>query len=55
VPLANILKAQTGSWHAVFIVAAIMNFVVVALALFVLPAMRRSVNAPEPMAAHPAE
>ena len=55
VPLANVLKAHTGSWHMVFVVAAIMNFVVVALALFVLPTLRRSVYAPEPMAAHPAE
>ena len=29
VPLANILKAYTGNWHAVFFVAAIMNFIVV--------------------------
>ena len=47
VPLANVLKAHTGSWHAVFIVAAIMNFIVVALALFVLRPMRLSMAASE--------
>jgi len=40
VPLANVIKASTGSWHMVFAVTAIMNFVVVALALFVLKPLR---------------
>jgi len=40
VPLANVLKDATGSWHAVFLVSAIGNFVVVALALFVLRPIR---------------
>jgi MFS transporter, OFA family, oxalate/formate antiporter len=40
VPLANVLKASTGSWHAVFVVTAIMNFAVVALALGVLKPLR---------------
>ena len=40
VPLANVLKDATGGWHAVFAVTAIANFVVVALALFVLRPMR---------------
>ncbi|HEY3918177.1 MAG TPA: oxalate/formate MFS antiporter [Stellaceae bacterium] len=40
VPLANVLKDATGSWHAVFLVSAIGNFVVVALALFVLRPLR---------------
>ena len=40
VPLANIIKDSTGSWHMVFVVTAIMNFVVVGLALFVLKPMR---------------
>ncbi|HZD90991.1 MAG TPA: oxalate/formate MFS antiporter [Pseudolabrys sp.] len=40
VPVANMIKASTGSWHAVFVVTAIMNVVVVALALFVLKPMR---------------
>jgi len=40
VPLANVIKDSTGSWHMVFVVTAIMNFAVVALALFVLKPMR---------------
>jgi OFA family oxalate/formate antiporter-like MFS transporter len=41
VPVANLIKGETGSWHLVFVVTAIMNFVVVALALFVLRPMRQ--------------
>ncbi|HEY6619116.1 MAG TPA: hypothetical protein VIY68_06215 [Steroidobacteraceae bacterium] len=41
VPVANLVKSATGGWHLVFVVTAIMNFVVVALALFVLKPMRR--------------
>ena len=41
VPVANMIKASTGSWHMVFAVTAIMNFAVVGLALFVLKPMRR--------------
>lgn len=40
VPLANIIKSGTGSWHLVFVLTAIMNFVVVGLALFVLKPLR---------------
>ena len=40
VPLANVIKTATGSWHMVFAVTAIMNFVVVGLALFVLRPLR---------------
>jgi OFA family oxalate/formate antiporter-like MFS transporter len=40
VPVANVIKTSTGSWHAVFAVTALMNVVVVALALFVLKPMR---------------
>lgn len=40
VPVANVIKASTGSWHMVFVITAIMNFVVVALALFVLKPLR---------------
>ena len=40
VPVANIIKAATGSWHVVFVLTALMNFVVVGLALFVLRPMR---------------
>jgi OFA family oxalate/formate antiporter-like MFS transporter len=43
VPLANVSKASTGSWDTVFLTSAVVNFVVVLLALFVLkPARRRS-------------
>ncbi|MBV8838170.1 MAG: oxalate/formate MFS antiporter, partial [Alphaproteobacteria bacterium] len=41
VPVANLIKSYTGSWHAVFVLTALMNFAVVALALFVLKPMRR--------------
>ena len=41
VPLANVMKSHFGNWHAVFVLTAIMNLVVVALALFVLKPMRR--------------
>ena len=47
VPLANILKNYTGSWHSVFIVAAIMNFLVVAMAMFVVRPMRISISRSE--------
>ncbi len=40
VPVVNIIKSATGSWHVVFVATAIMNFVVVALALFVLKPLR---------------
>jgi MFS transporter, OFA family, oxalate/formate antiporter len=40
VPVANIIKASTGSWHMVFVITAIMNFIVVALALFALKPLR---------------
>ena len=42
VPLANVVKGETGNWQTVFLVAAATNFIVVLLALFVLgPARRR--------------
>jgi OFA family oxalate/formate antiporter-like MFS transporter len=47
VPLANILKDYTGNWHAVFAVAAAMNIVVVAMALFVVRPLRLSISASE--------
>src|SRR5271163_4688186 len=40
VPLANLIQAATGSWHMVFVATAIMNFIVVGLALFVLRPLR---------------
>jgi OFA family oxalate/formate antiporter-like MFS transporter len=49
VPLANLVKASTGSWHMVFVVTAAMNFLVVGLALFVLRPLRsRHLLAPAP-------
>ena len=41
VPFANMIKTATGSWYTVFLVAAMMNFAVVLLALFVLKPLRR--------------
>jgi OFA family oxalate/formate antiporter-like MFS transporter len=41
VPMANLVKTWTGSWHMVFVVTAVMNFVVVGLALFVLKPLRQ--------------
>jgi MFS transporter, OFA family, oxalate/formate antiporter len=40
VPLANVLTAATGSWTAVFIVAAILNVIAAVMALLVLRPMR---------------
>jgi MFS transporter, OFA family, oxalate/formate antiporter len=36
VPLANMLKSYSGSWHSVFVVASLMNFAVVLMALFIV-------------------
>jgi OFA family oxalate/formate antiporter-like MFS transporter len=41
VPLANVLTNATGSWHAVFYVAAILNIIAAVMALAVLRPMRR--------------
>ena len=40
VPLANVLKSYTGSWHSVFVVATIANLAVAAAALFIVKPMR---------------
>ena len=40
VPLANVLMVATGGWHAVFIVAAIMNAIAAVMALAVLRPLR---------------
>ncbi|WP_236599202.1 oxalate/formate MFS antiporter [Ramlibacter monticola] len=42
VPLSSVLTAATGSWHAVFIVASVMNAIAAALAWFALRPMRRA-------------
>jgi OFA family oxalate/formate antiporter-like MFS transporter len=47
VPVANLIKGATGSWHMVFVVTAIMNLIVVVLALFVLKPMRARASAGE--------
>jgi OFA family oxalate/formate antiporter-like MFS transporter len=47
VPLANILTTATGSWHAVFYVAAILNIVAAVMAIAVLRPMRRRTMAQE--------
>jgi MFS transporter, OFA family, oxalate/formate antiporter len=56
-PLANVLKVHTGSWHAVFVVASIMNIIVVLAALFVVRPLRLSMSAAEKQnaVAQPAE
>ena len=42
VPLSSVLATATGSWHAVFIVASVMNAVAALMAWFVLRPMRRA-------------
>ncbi|HEX7889780.1 MAG TPA: oxalate/formate MFS antiporter [Ramlibacter sp.] len=42
VPLSSVLTAMTGSWHAVFIAASVMNAVAALLAWFALRPMRRA-------------
>jgi OFA family oxalate/formate antiporter-like MFS transporter len=40
VPLASVLRASTGSWHAVFVVSAVANALVVLAALLILRPLR---------------
>jgi OFA family oxalate/formate antiporter-like MFS transporter len=47
VPVANMIKSSTGSWHMVFLATALMNFLVVGIALFILKPMRSRVVATE--------
>ena len=42
VPLSSLLVTATGGWHAVFLVASVMNAIAALLALFVLKPMRRA-------------
>jgi OFA family oxalate/formate antiporter-like MFS transporter len=42
VPLANVLTVATGSWHAVFLVAAVLNVIAALMALLLLKPMRIS-------------
>ncbi len=57
VPLANVLTNATGSWHAVFYVAAVLNIIAAVMALAVLKPMRMRVVAqqwsPQGRPAHP--
>jgi MFS transporter, OFA family, oxalate/formate antiporter len=39
-PVANMIKDATGSWQSVFLIATVMNLIVVVLALFVLRPLR---------------
>jgi len=55
VPLANVLKSQTGGWHAVFLVSALMNFAVAFAALFILRPVRQRLVARRAATAMPAE
>jgi MFS transporter, OFA family, oxalate/formate antiporter len=45
VPLANVLTSATGSWHAVFYAAAILNIIAAVMALVVLKPMRVKIMA----------
>jgi OFA family oxalate/formate antiporter-like MFS transporter len=54
VPLANVLSSATGSWHAVFVVAAILNAVAAIAALAVLKPMRAAYQSQAPAARAPA-
>ncbi|HYA19177.1 MAG TPA: oxalate/formate MFS antiporter [Burkholderiales bacterium] len=54
VPLANVLTSATGSWHAVFIVAAVMNVIAALTAWFILRPMRSSHIAADALVAQPA-
>jgi OFA family oxalate/formate antiporter-like MFS transporter len=42
VPWANVLKEATGSWHSVFVTAAILNAIAALMAVFVLKPMRKA-------------
>ena len=42
VPLSSVLMAATGSWHSVFIAAAVLNAIAALMAWFVLRPMRRA-------------
>jgi OFA family oxalate/formate antiporter-like MFS transporter len=53
VPLANVLVAAKGNWHAVFVTAALMNAAAALLAWFVLKPMREA-HIAQSVAAQPA-
>ncbi len=45
VPLAGVLKDYSGSWHSVFLVAALMNVAVALMAMFILKPLRHAQHA----------
>jgi OFA family oxalate/formate antiporter-like MFS transporter len=45
VPLGSVMAAAYGSWHAVFVIAAIANFAAAAGAIFVLKPLRAAYTA----------
>jgi OFA family oxalate/formate antiporter-like MFS transporter len=45
VPVASVIQASTGSWHSVFVAAAVANVLVAATALLVVKPMRKAVHA----------
>jgi OFA family oxalate/formate antiporter-like MFS transporter len=47
VPFANVLNTATGSWHAVFLIAALLNVLAAIVALAVLKPMRNAHSARE--------
>ena len=46
VPFTSVLTEMTGSWHAVFLVAAALNIVAALMALFILKPMRANYTKP---------
>jgi len=48
VPLASLLKDYSGSWHSVFLVAALMNVAVALMAMFILKPLRHAQHAATP-------
>jgi OFA family oxalate/formate antiporter-like MFS transporter len=54
VPLGNTLQSYTGSWHAVFIVACVMNAVAAVMALGVLKPMRAAHHSAAQLGSAPA-
>jgi OFA family oxalate/formate antiporter-like MFS transporter len=49
VPLASVLKEHSGSWHSVFLVAAVMNVAVALMAMFILKPLRHAQHAAPPL------
>lgn len=43
IPVGNLLVSATGSWSAVFIIAAVLNIVAAIMALFILKPLRQRI------------